>query len=298
MDSSYMLSNIGEEDNKELEESMTCAATGQTCQIKYYAHQKIGSGTFGMVYRILVNESVSYALKRVFEKREYLNRELDILCSLSHPNIIRLFWYFYGERNEKGVVLNLVTDYIKSDAFLCIQDRRFFSRDEFIMYAIMLMEGLSYMHGLGIAHRDIKPSNILIDTDAQILKICDLGSAKKIVGSASNILYICSRYYRAPEIHMGLSYDLSIDVWGAGCVLFELLTHHALFPGRNSEECLEVIKYFILQNGLANVIKNTERNDLDDCFSILRKMLAYEPSKRLTALEALILFKGLQNKPS
>mmetsp|Transcript_59595 Transcript_59595/g.81895 ORF Transcript_59595/g.81895 Transcript_59595/m.81895 type:complete len:103 (+) Transcript_59595:227-535(+) len=96
-------------------------------------------------------------------------------------------------------------------------------------------EGLNYLHGKGIAHRDIKPENILIRStkndpnDLECLKICDLGSAKKLpkhnalykkADSVGSVSYIGTRYYRAPELLYGNPYyGPEIDIWAAGCVL-------------------------------------------------------------------------------
>ena len=68
------------------------------------------------------------------------------------------------------------------------------------LYSYQLLRALGYIQSLGICHRDIKPTNILIDPRNHSLKMCDFGSAKKLVPGDTNISYICSRYYRAPEL--------------------------------------------------------------------------------------------------
>jgi serine/threonine protein kinase len=68
--------------------------------------------------------------------------------------------------------------------------------------------------------------------DSHILKVCDFGSAKRIVKKDVNVSYICSRYYRAPELIFGSTeYNQNIDVWSVGCVIAELLLGQPLFPG-------------------------------------------------------------------
>ena len=92
------------------------------------------------------------------------------------------------------------------------------------LYAYQAFRGLAYIHALGICHRDIKPQNLLVDPDTHELKICDFGSAKRLSAGEVNVSYICSRYYRAPELIFGATnYTQSIDVWSVGCVLAELL---------------------------------------------------------------------------
>ncbi|KAF9602614.1 hypothetical protein IFM89_030220, partial [Coptis chinensis] len=87
--------------------------------------------------------------------------------------------------------------------------------------SVMICRALAYVHGvIGICHRDIKPQNLLVNPHTHQLKICDFGSAQKLVPGEPNISYICSRYYRAPELIFGaIEYTLTIDMWSVGCVL-------------------------------------------------------------------------------
>lgn len=66
-----------------------------------------------------------------------------------------------------------------------------------------LLRSLAYIHCLGICHRDIKPQNLLLNHNTGVLKLCDFGSAKILVAGEPNVSYICSRYYRAPELIFG-----------------------------------------------------------------------------------------------
>jgi glycogen synthase kinase 3 beta len=73
----------------------------------------------------------------------------------------------------------------------------------FQLYMYQLFRSLAYIHSLGICHRDIKPQNLLLDPETGVLKLCDFGSAKHLVKAEPNVSYICSRYYRAPELIFG-----------------------------------------------------------------------------------------------
>lgn len=66
-----------------------------------------------------------------------------------------------------------------------------------------LLRSLAYIHSVGICHRDIKPQNLLLNPATGILKLCDFGSAKILIAGEPNVSYICSRYYRAPELIFG-----------------------------------------------------------------------------------------------
>jgi serine/threonine protein kinase len=92
--------------------------------------------------------------------------------------------------------------------------------------------------------RDIKPQNLLVDPANHVLKLCDFGSAKALVKGEPNVSYICSRYYRAPELIFGSTdYSTAIDIWSVGCVMAELLLGEPLFPGESGvDQLVEIIK--------------------------------------------------------
>lgn len=104
-------------------------------------------------------------------------------------------------------------------------------------YAHQLFLALGHLRKLSVIHADIKPDNILVNDAKTMLKLCDLGSAGD---AAENEItpYLVSRFYRAPEIILGVPYDAALDVWSVGCTLYELYTGKILFPGRSNNQML------------------------------------------------------------
>ncbi|KAK7679601.1 hypothetical protein QCA50_017312 [Cerrena zonata] len=104
-------------------------------------------------------------------------------------------------------------------------------------YAHQLFLAMSLLRKCNIMHADIKPDNILVNEQKNVLKLCDLGSASDV--SENDITpYLVSRFYRAPEIILGVPYDPALDIWSIGCTLYELYSGKILFPGRSNNHML------------------------------------------------------------
>ena len=293
---------------------------------KFTALSIIGKGTFGIVYRAKKDESDEIlAIKRVFQDKRYHNRELQILKELKHPNIIGLrnYFYTYGEKKDSEIYLNCVTDYLPQtlSRILSINYQSRKQLDPFIakLYAYQMLLSIKYIHSIGITHRDIKPQNILVDQKTNIIKLCDFGSAKKLVQGQKSLAYICSRYYRAPELIFGsTNYNSQIDVWSMGCVIAELVLGRPLFPGDTpSDQLVEIIKILgtptkddiismnpqfqeqkfppIKPTPWEKVFKN--RKIPENFVDLISKLLVYNPKVRLNAEKALehIYFDEIRN---
>ena len=171
-------------------------------------------------------------------------KEIEILQKLSHADpedkkhMIRL------ERNfEHKAHLCMVFENLNINLREVLKK---FGRDVGInlravrTYAQQMFLGLSLLRKCNILHADLKPDNILVNESRNMLKICDLGSASD--ASENEITpYLVSRFYRAPEIMLGLPYDYAIDIWSVGCTLFELYTGKILFTGPNNNQMLRSI---------------------------------------------------------
>lgn len=170
-----------------------------------------------------------------------------------------------------------------------------------------LFRSLAYIHSQGVCHRDIKPQNLLVDPETAILKLCDFGSAKQLVRGEPNVSYICSRYYRAPELIFGATdYTSNIDIWSAGCVLAELLLGQPIFPGDSGvDQLVEIIK--VLGTPTREQIREMNPNYTEfkfpqikahpwtkvfkprtppEAIALCSRLLEYTPVTRLSPLEA------------
>merc|ERR1712226_1274398 len=173
-------------------------------------------------------------------------------------------------------------------------------------YSYQMFRGVAYCHQMGICHRDIKPQNLLLDPRTQQLKLCDFGSAKSLVKGEPNVSYICSRYYRAPELIFGSTdYTTAIDIWSQGCVGAELLLGQPLFPGDSGvDQLVEIIK--VLGTPTREEISSMNSNYIefkfpqikgcqwrkvfrnktpDEAMDFIASTLAYTPEKRVKPLE-------------
>ncbi|GMM49442.1 serine/threonine protein kinase [Starmerella bacillaris] len=296
----------------ELHQQVRRGDTGERMELRYYQENVVGRGSFGLVYLArLIPDGEKVAIKRVLQDRRFKNRELEIMRTVRHSNIVNLHSYFLTAEDTE-VYLNLVLEYMPATVD---NESRWFATNRMSMPSVVvklftyqLFRSLAYIHSLGICHRDIKPSNLLCDPKTGVLKLCDFGSAKVLVKGEPNVAYICSRYYRAPELIFGaVNYTSKIDVWSGACVMAELMLGMPLFPGGNGiDQLVEIIKVLgtpakeqiramnphynsdhrfpqIKPHPLSRVFKKASPEALD----LLKDLLQYSPESRPTALEVL-----------
>lgn len=218
----------------------------------------LGKGTFGKVFLALHEPSKKHvAIKRSPKWSTKYPREVSMLEMMLHSlYLVSLNGVFYTTTQRGYQMQNLVFDYMQMSIGKFIRNKKEKNKEiksriepltiKYILYQIT--EGLKDLHAKNIAHRDLKPDNILLNPECDYkVAICDLGSAKIVGENITSIPYICSRWYRAPELLCGsMNYTTAVDLWSLGCIIFELITLHPLFPGRSkkkeqSEECSQLI---------------------------------------------------------
>ncbi len=190
-----------------------------------------------------------------------------------------------------------------------IKDRKKYlpeKKAKFWIYQIL--KALEFMHRNGIFHRDIKPENILLRNNK--VKLADFGSCKGIYSKPPFTEYISTRWYRSPECLLTDGYyNYKMDIWGLGCVFFEILTLIPLFPGDDEIDEVnkinhilgspsdELFKKFIKNSshlnevnfeyqkgiGIERYLSHVSPNVVD----LINKMLIYDPEKRPTAQQCL-----------
>ncbi|XP_061353219.1 shaggy-related protein kinase eta-like isoform X2 [Gastrolobium bilobum] len=281
--------------------------------ISYMAERVVGTGSFGIVFQAKCLETgEAVAIKKVLQDRRYKNRELQLMGLMDHPNIISMQNHFFSTTSRDELFLNLVMEYVPETMSRVL--KRYNSMNQRMpliyvkLYTYQILRALAYIHTVpGVTHRDVKPQNLLVDPLTHQVKLCDFGSAKILVEGESNISYICSRYYRAPELIFGATeYTTSVDIWSAGCVLAELLLGQPLFPGDNQvDQLVEIIK--ILGTPTREEIRCMNPNYTDfrfpqvkghpwhkvfrkrmppEAIDLAQRLLQYSPSLRCSALEA------------
>lgn len=208
--------------------------TGDSRELAYTNCKVIGNGSFGVVFQARVvsggngnlvegagtsqdqgaagsaprENQEDVAIKKVLQDKRFKNRELQIMRIVKHPNVVDLRAFFYSNGDKKDeVFLNLVLEYVPETVYRASRHyaklRQTMPMLLIKLYMYQLLRSLAYIHSIGICHRDIKPQNLLLNPSTGILKLCDFGSAKILVTGEPNVSYICSRYYRAPELIFG-----------------------------------------------------------------------------------------------
>jgi CTD kinase subunit alpha len=280
----------------------------------YAIVSQVGEGTFGKVYKARNTVSgLHVALKCIRMETERdgfpvtAMREIKLLQSLRHDNIVRLY-----EMMVSNGSVYMVFEYMDHDLTGVLSQSQFtFSDAHLKSLCEQMLAGLAYLHHKGIIHRDIKGSNILVNNRGE-LKLADFGLArfyhKRRRSDYTN--RVITLWYRPPELLFGTTvYGPEVDMWSAGCIMLELFTKKPIFQGNDEIHQLEFI-FKILGTpsqerwpGVSklpwyelvkpkDVIPNRFRDKFRSWLSpagldLAEELLAFDPLHRVTAVQAL-----------
>lgn len=289
---------------------------------RFELREFVDAGSCGSVYRghdREANEAV--AIKRITDALENAQdavrvlREITILRLVRHPNIVVLRHVMLPPRVTTFNDLWLVFEFMESNLHTVIDANPVLSDEHHRVLLRQLVRGLAHLHSLGILHRDLKPKNILMNADCR-LKIADFGMARAEDAEPSGVCwtdYVATRWYRAPEL-VGCfhgRYTAAVDMWSVGCIFGEIILHRPLFPGRDSVSQIRRIVDLVgkptprvisrISNALARdiITRLPDRGPADwraifpphlasdGALGVLRRMLAFDPAERATALDVL-----------
>lgn len=185
----------------------------------------LGTGKFGRVYLAREKRTKFIVGLKVLNKAQLqkagiehqLRREIEIQSHLRHPNILRMYGYFYDQTR-----IYLIIEYAaRGELFKILRDCERFDEETSARYIVQMCDAINYCHSKHVIHRDIKPENILVGLDGE-LKIADFGWS--VHAPTSRRTTLCGTLdYLPPEMIEGKDHDASVDVWSLGVLLYEFL---------------------------------------------------------------------------
>ena len=257
----------------------------------------IGKGGYGKIYLAKnKNDNKEYAIKYISKKKmqsmgldpSVVKREIDIHIRITHPHIIKLYSYL-DDRNNYYLALEYAAN---GSLYQYIQKKKGMSESEAFYYFIQVASAIQFLHSNGYAHRDIKPENILIDENGNI-KLCDFGWCVNV--SKGERITFCGTYeYMAPEMINDEFYDMGIDIWSLGVLLYEMI--HGYSPFR-AHYCVKDAKSAMTEIFM-NIKSNNytiNKNISEECIDLIDKLLTIDPKKRIK-IDELFIHPWVVNK--
>ncbi|KAM6137920.1 LOW QUALITY PROTEIN: cyclin-dependent kinase 17 [Pterocles gutturalis] len=275
----------------------------------YIKLEKLGEGTYATVYKGKLTENL-VALKEIRLEHEEgapctAIREVSLLKDLKHANIVTLHDIVHTDKS-----LTLVFEYLDKDLKQYMDDcGNIMSMHNVKLFLYQILRGLAYCHRRKVLHRDLKPQNLLINEKGE-LKLADFGLARaKSVPTKTYSNEVVTLWYRPPDVLLGSSeYSTQIDMWGVGCIFFEMASGRPLFPGSTVEDELHLIfrllgtpcqetwpgisssdefrNYNFPKYKPQPLINHAPRLDTEG-IELIAKFLQYESKKRISAEEAM-----------
>lgn len=241
---------------------------------KYFIQKRIGEGTFSRVFHVIdLHNGDQYALKcisrdKINKKREdMILREISVQKGLSHSNIVKLF-----EINQDDNYIFLILEYVSmGEMYDYIDQKGILNESEAAKLFMQILRAVHYCHLKNIMHRDIKPENLFLTEDFRV-KLGDFGWATSDKTSSE---LAGTPEYMAPEIiDLDGSYDMRVDIWSLGVLLYELLFGISPFSGTDCQETMQRIIYQEL-----DFPENVDVSD--EAIHLIRRLLDRNPKTRI-----------------
>jgi len=264
----------------------------------YKFKEVIGKGSFGIVrtgYRIKeISPHKIYAIKSIDKTKisqrdiDNLEKEIDIISSLDHPNIARFYETFHDER-----YFHIVTELCRGKELskLLKQNGGKLNERKCRIIIMKILHAINYCHSHGIVHCDLKPDNIIFESPNEEeenedilnlldLKLIDFGLSSRIKKNEKLNNTVGTAYFIAPETIKG-AYDEKCDMWSIGVILYYILSGKFPFTGNSNFEIFEKIQKN--EPVFKNLFKDISQNAID----FIKKCLVKNPNERLSAKECL-----------
>ena len=248
---------------------------GDHLAYRFEVLSSFGSGAFGQVVKALDHKTGQQVAIKIIVNTEQMHEqgqiEAKILARLNRhgcPNVVRAYDFFIFRSH-----ICITFEILGRNLYELIQLNQYqpFPTIMTRTYALQIFQALEGIHNTGIIHCDIKPENILIsNTQRNVIKIIDFGSG--CFDGRQKYEYIQSRYYRAPEVVLGLNYGPPMDIWGAALVIIEMLIGRPLFQCTTQHELLLMIAEIFGPPPVELIKKCKRRNDFFDLKLELKPM--------------------------
>ncbi|KAL0237490.1 hypothetical protein PCE1_000887 [Barthelona sp. PCE] len=211
--------------------------------------RNVKNGVYGTVFQVYIDNK-RFAVKRQRRFNPLIPvQEVEILSQLEHDNIVSVKEHIITQSLDGAVFFsNLIMEYMPMTLLDYVSRMHPLSLEKIKSITFQIFTTLDYLHENNIMHRDIKPSNILYNPHINQVKICDFGQAKR-VGQSFNQSYVCARFYRAPELILGIETGKCNDVWSAGCVMGTLIVGYHIFAGNDTPSQLTMITSLLGMSG-------------------------------------------------
>ncbi|CAG9312073.1 unnamed protein product [Blepharisma stoltei] len=253
----------------------------------YMLGNRIGLGGFGEVRRCTHRITGALRAVKIYSKELFgqnstqqgkMIEEMEILRTLDHPNIIRVYDFFEDSKNYY-----LVMEYCEGgELFNKIEKMAKFSEDDAALIMRQLLSVVAFCHSLKIVHRDLKPENMMVEERNRKLniKIADFGTACYLDLNNETTGVVGTTYYMAPEVFNG-SYNEGCDVWSCGVIMYILLTGSPPFGGKTDDEIMAKVK-----EGVYTTESSAFRLISPEAIDLIKKLIA-PLSERISASQSL-----------